>query len=67
VIRIELHHLVEWKEIGADRETADIQLYNYSLGLVERRNIANVHLVIVHELRAIHNQQPKVTIHQNLK
>lgn len=66
-MRIEPHHIVEWKEIGPDRETADIQLYNYSLGLLVRRNIANVHLEIVHELNVILHQQRKVMIHQNLK
>lgn len=58
-IRTETQRLVEWKEIGADRETADIELYDYSLGKVERRNIADEHPEIVRELRAILDQQPE--------
>lgn len=58
-IRTETHRLVEWKEPGADRASADIELYEYSLGKVERTNIASERAEIVRELRSILDQQPE--------
>ena len=40
-IRTDRYRLVEWKQIGADPETADIELYDYSDGPVETVNLVN--------------------------
>lgn len=60
-IRTDRYRLVEWKDIGADPETADIELYDYSDGSVEDKNIANEKPDVVKRLRAILNQQPEAT------
>lgn len=58
-IRTETHRLVEWKVIGADRESADIELYEYSGGPVETENIADEYPDVVREIRAILDAQPE--------
>lgn len=60
-IRTDRYRLVEWKNIGADPETAEIELYDYSEGSVEEENIADEKPEVVEELRAILNQQPEAT------
>lgn len=58
-IRTDRYRLVEWKEIGAPRESADIELYEYSDGPVEARNVAADYPDVVKELRAILDDQPE--------
>lgn len=58
-IRTEEYRLVEWKEIGAPSETADIELYEYSKGPVETKNIALDYPEIVKKLRTILDKQPE--------
>lgn len=58
-IRTERYRLVEWKNIGDDPETAEIELYDYSDGSVEEENIADENPELVKELRVILNQQPE--------
>lgn len=60
-IRTDRYRLVEWKNIGADPETAEIELYDYSDGSVEEENIADEKPEVVKELRAILNKQPEAT------
>jgi iduronate 2-sulfatase len=40
-IRTERYRLVEWKEVGAHPDSADIELYDYAGGPVEQKNIAD--------------------------
>lgn len=58
-IRTEQYRLVEWKEIGAAPETAEMELYEYSSGQVETENIVGEQPDIVEELRSILDQQPE--------
>lgn len=58
-IRTDKYRLVEWKEIDTERETADIELYEYSTGQVEIENIAEEYPGIVQELREILDRQPE--------
>lgn len=58
-IRTDRYRLVEWKKIGADPETAELELYDYKNGLVEERNIADQNPEVVKELRKILNQHPE--------
>lgn len=58
-IRTDNYRLVEWKGIGASRESADIELYGYSGGPVEIENIADKYPGIVRELQAILDRQPE--------
>ncbi len=58
-IRTADYRLVEWKRIGEAPETADIELYEYGEGPVERRNIADEKPEVVAELRAILDRHPE--------
>lgn len=60
-IRTDRYRLVEWKKIGADPETAEIELYDYADGSVETKNIADEKPEVVKELRAILDRQPEAT------
>ena len=60
-IRTDQYRLVEWKEIGAAPETAELELYDYSDGSVEEENIADENPEVVKRLRGILNQQPEAT------
>lgn len=51
-IRTERHRLVEWKEFGADAETAEFELYDYVEDPGESRNLASEQAEIVAELMA---------------
>ncbi len=58
-IRTEDYRLVEWKRIGEAPDTADIELYEYSEGPVELRNIAEEKPEVVTELLEILYRQPE--------
>lgn len=60
-IRTDRYRLVEWKNIGADPETAEIELYDYSDGAVEEENIADEKPEVVKRLRGILNDQSEAT------
>lgn len=58
-IRTDRYRMVEWKRIGEAPEDADIELYDYAEGPVERVNIADRNPEIVDEHRSILNRQPE--------
>lgn len=58
-IRTEQYRLVEWKKPGAPPETADIELYDYSIPEPEQENLARQKPEIVKQLREILNRQPE--------
>lgn len=58
-IRTDHYRLVEWKEIGANPESADIELYEYSEGPVERKNIADEKPEVVERLKRILYRYPE--------
>ncbi len=58
-IRTERYRLVEWKKPGAAPETADLELYDYSLKDPEAENLADRNPEVVRKLRAILSQQPE--------
>lgn len=58
-IRTDRYRLVEWKEIGANPDSADIELYGYSEGPVEQENIANERPEVVKRLRSILYRYPE--------
>ncbi|WP_370647614.1 sulfatase [Rhodohalobacter sp. 614A] len=58
-IRTDQYRLVEWKEIGADPETADFELYDYSDGLVEKVNLASEKPEVVERLKRILYRYPE--------
>ena len=60
-IRTDRYRMVEWKKIGADPETAEIELYDYSDGSVEQENIADEKPEVVKRLREMLNKQPEAT------
>src|SRR5690625_5907016 len=62
-IRTERYRLVEWKQIGAARETAEFELYDYVEGPVEYHNIANENPEVVEQLLEILSQQPRSEEH----
>lgn len=58
-IRTDRYRLVEWKEIGADPTTADIELYDYSNGPVEQENLADQKPEVVNRLKNILYRYPE--------
>lgn len=60
-IRTDRYRLVEWKRIGDPASEADFELYDYSEGLVERKNMADDRPDVVESLRAILAQHPEAT------
>lgn len=58
-IRTDRYRLVEWKEIGANPETADIELYDYTKGPVEQANIADKNPEVVDRLKTILYRYPE--------
>jgi iduronate 2-sulfatase len=68
-VRTERYRLVEWKEPGANRDTAVLELYDYKLDPGENRNLADDKPDVVSELRSILDAQPeaKPQIHEQNK
>lgn len=58
-IRTENYRLVQWKKAGAAVETAEYELYEYSEGPVEKKNIADENPAVVEELKSILDRQPE--------
>jgi len=58
-IRTDRYRLVEWKEIGAAAETAELELYEYTDGPVERKNIVSEKPDVVTRLQNILNGYPE--------
>ncbi|MFO1064206.1 MAG: sulfatase-like hydrolase/transferase [Pirellulales bacterium] len=58
-VRTERYRLVEWKAIGADADSAEIELYDYVADPLEKKNAAADHPEVVKELRAILAAQPE--------
>lgn len=58
-IRTERHRLVEWKNVGQARESAELELYDYETDPHETRNIAAMQPQVVSELRAILDKYPE--------
>ncbi|QDU27897.1 Arylsulfatase [Anatilimnocola aggregata] len=51
-VRTARYRLVEWKEIGASPETAELELYDYQTDPLETKNLAAELPTVVAELRA---------------
>jgi len=58
-IRTGRFRLVEWKEPGAPRESAEIELYDYQEDPLESRNLAGEKPAAVKRLRAILDRYPE--------
>jgi iduronate 2-sulfatase len=58
-IRTDRYRLVEWKVPGAPPESAAIELYDYTAGWVEKKNLTDEKPEIVRELRAILARYPE--------
>jgi iduronate 2-sulfatase len=58
-VRTARYRLVEWKEPGASRDNAVLELYDYQTDPGENKNLAAEKPEIVNELRAILDQQPE--------
>jgi len=58
-VRTARYRLVEWKEIGAPAETAQLELYDYEADPDETKNLAADQPAIVAQLRAILAKQPE--------
>ena len=52
-VRTERHRLVEWKQPGADPDSAEFELYDYQEDPLETKNVAASHPQVVAELRAV--------------
>lgn len=59
VIRDGRYRLVEWKRPGEDRGAAEIELYDYRVDVIERRNVAAEYPEEVDRLRAILDRYPE--------
>jgi iduronate 2-sulfatase len=58
-IRTAQYRLIEWKQIGAASETAELELYDYATDADEIRNIAGEHPEVVAKLRAVLATHPE--------
>jgi iduronate 2-sulfatase len=58
-IRTATHRLVEWKKIGAAPETAELELYDYSVDPAETKNLAGAQAEAVARLRALLATHPE--------
>lgn len=58
-IRTERYRMVEWKKIGAPKNTAIYELYDYKNGNVEIKNIADEQPQVLEELKAILARHPE--------
>ena len=58
-VRTARYRLVEWKEIGAAPDTAELELYDYETDPAETKNLAADQPKIVAQLRAILANQPE--------
>lgn len=58
-IRTEQYRLVEWKVPGESASAAVLELYDYSGGDVEKRNVAAERPEVVEELRAVLRKYPE--------
>ncbi len=58
-IRTERFRLVEWKEPGSPRDSADIELYDYQEDPLESKNLADEEPAAVKRLRGILDEYPE--------
>lgn len=58
-LRTDRYRLVEWKQIGAGPETAELELYDYQADPQETKNLAASQPAVVAELRALLAQHPE--------
>jgi iduronate 2-sulfatase len=58
-VRTARYRLVEWKEPGASRDEAVLELYDYQSDPGENRNLVDDKPEVVRELRAILDRQPE--------
>ena len=58
-IRTARYRLVEWKKIGADPATADLELYDYETDPLETKNLAASQPAVVASLRALLARHPE--------
>lgn len=58
-IRTNRYRLVEWKQPGADDETAEFELYDYQLDPLETKNLAKTQPTVVAELKTILARHPE--------
>lgn len=58
-IRTRRYRMVEWKKIGADPATAELELYDYETDPLETRNLAAEQPQVVTELRTLLAKQPE--------
>jgi iduronate 2-sulfatase len=58
-IRTSRHRLVEWKKIGAPKETAEFELYDYAADPAETKNLAAAQPEVVTKLRGLLATHPE--------
>ena len=58
-IRTERYRLVEWKRIGAPKDTAEFELYDYLRDPLERKNLAATQPTVLAELRSVLARHPE--------
>lgn len=58
-VRTARHRLVEWKKPGAAPATADLELYDYRVDPLERKNLATEQPAVVARLRALLASEPE--------
>jgi iduronate 2-sulfatase len=58
-VRTERYRLVEWKQPGADADSAELELYDYWEDPQEAKNVAVTRPGIVDELRLVLGRLPE--------
>lgn len=58
-VRTERYRLVEWKKPGANKDTADFELYDYEMDPLEAKNLASAQPNVVNKLEALLEAQPE--------
>lgn len=60
-IRTDRYRMVQWKQPGADEETAEYELYDYANDTEETENLAAKRLEVLAELKQILSRYPEAT------
>jgi iduronate 2-sulfatase len=58
-VRTGRHRLVEWKKFGAAANTAEFELYDYTVDPAETKNVASSQAGVVANLRAMLATHPE--------